>query len=105
MEINGTLSKKLDIESGVSKTGKEWIKQSIVIEQDTQYNKEIAVSFFGDKVKKLQDLIEGDKISVMINLSSREFNGKYYHNIDGYWISKLSNGVAKPMEKEDDLPF
>ena len=41
----------------------------------------------------------------MINLSSREFNGKYYHNIDGYWISKLSNGVAKPMEKEDDLPF
>ena len=41
----------------------------------------------------------------MINLSSREYNGKYYHNIDGYWLSKVSNGVVKPTENEGDLPF
>tara|TARA_R110000824_G_scaffold70976_2_gene181917 strand:- start:1722 stop:2039 length:318 start_codon:yes stop_codon:yes gene_type:complete len=105
MEITGKLIKKLDVESGVSKTGKEWQKQSILIGQNTEYNKEVAVSFFGDKIKSLRDIIEGDMVSVMINVSSREFKEKYYHNIDGYWISKVSNGVVPSKENEDDLPF
>ena len=34
MEITGKLIKKFDIESGISKAGKEWNKQSILIEQN-----------------------------------------------------------------------
>tara|TARA_R110000772_G_scaffold91005_2_gene187478 strand:- start:448 stop:765 length:318 start_codon:yes stop_codon:yes gene_type:complete len=105
MEIKGKLIKKLNLEKGTSKSGKEWQKQSILIEQNSEFNKEVVISFFGDKVQKLKDVIEGDVIDVMINLSSREYNGKYYHNIDGYWLSKVSNGVVKPTENEDDLPF
>jgi hypothetical protein len=105
MEINGKLIKKLERETGVSKTGKTWERQSIVIEQHKEFNKEVAISFFGDKITSLRDIIEGDTVSVMINLSSREYNDKYYHNIDGYWISKISNGVVPSMENEDDLPF
>ena len=105
MEINGKLIKKLERETGVSEAGKTWEKQYIVMEQNTKYNKEVAVCFFNDNVKSLRDIIEGDMVSVMINLSSREFKGKYYHNIDGYWISKVSNGVVPSKENEDDLPF
>jgi len=105
MEVTGKLVKKLDLETGTSKAGKEWQKQSIVIEQNSEFNKEVVISFFGDKVQKLKDVIEGDVIDVMINLSSIEYNGKYYHNIDGYWLSKVYNGVVKPTENEDDLPF
>ena len=89
MEINGKLIKKLDVESGMSKTGKEWRKQSILVEQSgTDYNKEVVISFFGDKMKSIRDVEEGSEVNVSINLSSREFNGKYYHNIDGWFIAK-----------------
>tara|TARA_R110001599_G_scaffold45055_2_gene133620 strand:- start:878 stop:1192 length:315 start_codon:yes stop_codon:yes gene_type:complete len=104
MEVTGKLVKKLDLESGISSSGKEWKKQSVLIEQNIEYNKEIAISFFGDKIKKIRDINEGDDVSVSVNLSSREFNGKYYHNIDGYWISKVSAEV-KSSENEEDLPF
>ena len=77
MKITGKLVQKLDKETGVSKSGKSWEKQSILIEQSgTEYNKEVVVSFFGDKVKKLRDIEEGSEVYVSINLSSREFKGK-----------------------------
>ena len=51
MEINGKLIEKFEIESGISKAGKEWQKQSILVEQNVDFNKEVVISFFGDKVR------------------------------------------------------
>ena len=97
MNVIGKLIKKLERETGVSKTGKTWEKQSIVVEQNADYNKEVVISFFGDKIKSIRDIEEGSDVNVSVNLSSREFNGKYYHNIDGWFIAKLGQetvGVA-----------
>ena len=105
MEIKGKLSKKLEKETGVSKSGKTWEKQSIMIEQSgTDYNKEVVISFFGDKIKSIRDIEEGSDVNVSVNLSSREFNGKYYHNIDGWFIAKVGQETVSPVN-EDDLPF
>jgi hypothetical protein len=104
MEITGKLIKKLDIEGGVSKAGKEWQKQSILVEQSgTDYNKEVVISFFGDKIKSLRDLQEGSEVVVSINLSSREYNGKYFHNIDGWFIAK--KGKETVGVTNDEMPF
>ena len=89
MDIIGKLVQKLEKETGVSKTGKTWEKQSILVEQHTDYNKEVVISFFGEKIKSIRDVEVGTDVSVSINLSSREYNGKYYHNIDGWFIAKL----------------
>jgi hypothetical protein len=115
MEITGKLIKKLDVESGISKAGKEWQKQSILVEQfGTDYNKEVVISFFGDKIKSIRDLEEGADVIVSINLSSREFNGKYYHNIDGWFIAKkgqetvgknLLDNKDTMQNGDTDLPF
>lgn len=103
MEIIGKLVKKLDRETGTSKSGKSWEKMSILIEQSgTEYNKEVVVSFFGDKVKSLRDIQEGSDVSVSINLSSREFKGKYYHNIDGWFIAKMGE---ETVVSNEDMPF
>ena len=102
MTVIGTLIKKYERETGVSKTGKTWEKQSILVEQaGTDYNKEVVISFFGDKIKNLKDIEEGTDINVSVNLSSREFNGKYYHNIDGWFIAKLGQETVS----ETDSPF
>ena len=103
MDVIGKLVQKLERETGVSKSGKTWEKQSIIIEQNTDYNKEVVISVFGDKIKSIRDIEVGSDVSVSINLSSREYNGKYYHNIDGWFCAKL--GQETVGASEEDLPF
>ena len=101
MDIIGKLVKKLDRETGVSNAGKSWEKQSVIVEQSgTDYNKEVVISFFGDKIKSLRDVEVGSDVSVSINLSSREYNGKYYHNIDGWFIAKLGQETVSPIDED-----
>ena len=104
MNVIGKLISKLERETGVSKSGKTWEKQAILVEQSgTDYNKEVVISFFGDKIKSIRDIEVGSDVSVSINLSSREYNGKYYHNIDGWFCAKL--GQETVGASEEDLPF
>jgi hypothetical protein len=108
MQITGKLIKKLDVETGTSKTGKEWQKQSILVEQfGTEFNKAVVISFFGEKMKSIRDIQEGSDINVSINLSSREYNGKYYHNIDGWFIAKTGEETVgdKFVTSDDEMPF
>jgi len=108
MEVTGKLVKKLDLETGTSKAGKEWQKQSIVIDTGGEFNNEVCVSAFGDKVGQMNKLEIGMDVSVLCNVYSREYNGKYYHNIDGYWFSNQSNASSDKIqngEAEQDMPF
>ena len=105
MEITGKLIKKFDIESGISKAGKEWNKQSILIEQNAEFNKEVVISAFGDKIQSIKNLQEGDNLKVLCNVYSREYNGRYFHNIDGYWFSKAEAEAEKIENDNEDLPF
>jgi len=106
LEIKGKITKRLPIEKGTSKAGKEWQKQSFVIDTSAQYNPEVCFSLFGDeKIAMLTSFKDGDDVSVAFNVSSREFNGKFYHNLDA-WKIDLSTQEAKAIEEEtDDLPF
>jgi hypothetical protein len=101
MKITGKLIKKLPLEKGVSKTGNEWKKQSILLEQNSEYNKEVVISFFGDKIDKLKNVELGNDLTILVNISSREYNGKYYHNIDGYWVA---DAVEEKVE-DNNMPF
>jgi hypothetical protein len=101
MDIIGKLVKKHERETGVSKSGKTWEKQSILVEQSsTDYNKEVVISFFGDKIKSIRDIEVGSDVSVSINLSSREYNGKYYHNIDGWFCAELGQETVSPIDED-----
>ena len=108
MEVSGKGVKKLAVESGISKSEKEWKKQVIVIDTGAEYNPEIAVQAFGDdKIKDLDKLNVGDSVLIKCNVSSREYNGKYFHNIDGYWFTKNTK-TEEPesvVAESDDLPF
>ena len=114
--VKGKLSRKLNIESGTSKAGKEWKKQSFLLDTGSQYNPEICFQLFGEeKIELLNHHNEGDQIEVSFNLSSKEFNGRYFHNIDAWRIENISNKESietespqefnSPANEEDDLPF
>ena len=105
MDVKGKLVKKLDVESGISKSEKVWKKQTVVIDTGAEYNPEIAITAFGDeKLRDLDKLSVGDSVLIKCNVSSREYNGRYFHNIDGYWFAKHTPEATTPVES-DDLPF
>ena len=109
LKITGKITSILDVETGTSKAGKEWQKQSFVIDTEAKFNPEVCFSLFGDKTDLLANVNKGDEVEVSFNVSSREFNGKYYHNLDAWRISKLSAEVsnvgAAPVEEDSGLPF
>ena len=104
MNVIGKLIKKLDVESGISKAGKEWRKQSILVKQSLPTgfeNKEnVVIEFFGDKMQSIRDVEEGSDVDVSVNLSSREYNGKYFHNIDGWACAKLGQETGGAIEED-----
>jgi hypothetical protein len=111
MEVNGKVVKKLAVESGISKSEKVWKKQTIVIDTGAEYNPEIAVTAFGDeKLTQMNKLDVGMEVKILCNISSKEYNGRYFHNIDGYHFSNVSNkpkGLDVHFEgtTPEDLPF
>ena len=116
LSVKGKLSRKLSDESGTSKAGKEWKKQSFLVDTGAQYNPEICFQLFGDeKIEILNHHNEGDQVEVSFNLSSKEYNGRYFHNIDAWRIENIGGTTASqnqdspefnaPSTEEDDLPF
>ncbi len=118
LAIKGRIKAILKVESGTSKVGKEWKKQSFVVDTGEQYNPDVCFNLFGeDKINMLSNFNEGQEVVVAFNVSSREFNGKYYHNIDAWKIHgedvKTPNTPHMPDLTDggnsvgdiDDLPF
>ena len=45
-------------------------------------------------------------VAIMCNIYSREYKGKYYHNIDGYHFSQQNDAVeADDFVTSDNTPF
>ena len=88
MEIEGRLEIKLAVQSGRSAKG-DWAKQEFVIEdQEGNFPTKACFSVWGaDKVKDLERYNVGDQIKVAFNISSREFNGKWYTDLRAWRIS------------------
>tara|TARA_R110000824_G_scaffold91131_2_gene222029 strand:+ start:1388 stop:1690 length:303 start_codon:yes stop_codon:yes gene_type:complete len=100
MILKGQFKKLLQKETGTSKAGKQWEKQSFVIDTGADYNAEICISTFGDQIDTIQNIKEGTQVEVSVNISSKEFNGKYYHNISSWKIEIQNQNV-----ETNDMPF
>ena len=86
MEIQGVLKQILKTESGTSKSGKTWQKQTIIIETADAYPKQIAVEVSEKALSRLQDYSEGMTITCSINIESREYNGKWFTSVKAWKI-------------------
>ena len=120
LQVKGKIQQILKPESGVSRAGKEWKKQEFVIETEEQFPRKICFTLFNDKVTLVNGLTSGEEVEVAFNIESREYNGKWFHNINAWKIDKPAeenmpepppefNIQDIPPEPEDDeandLPF
>jgi hypothetical protein len=81
LEIQGKLTQVLPIESGTSKSGKDWKQQTIIIEVGEQYPKKVAIDVSEKAISRLQDYQIGHIITCSINIESREYNGRWFTSI------------------------
>jgi hypothetical protein len=116
LRVTGKLIQINEIQSGVSKAGKEWKKQSFVIETQDQFPKKIAFDLFGDKLSLLDGIGQGQQLEVSFNLESREYNGRWFHNVNAWKVQPIQNNQPEtsvdnnqsndmPPEPGNDLPF
>ena len=113
LSIKGVLIKKNEIENIENKEGKKWTKQTFLIKTSAEYNNNICFQLFGEeKIKLLENYQLGENIEVSFNISSREYNNRYYHNIDAWKImpveDHLNHNIDEKLQannEEESLPF
>lgn len=102
-----------EVETGTGKNG-EWKKQNFVVDTGGQYPKQICFSAMGKTVEYSEKLKAGQQIDVDFDISSREYNGRWYTEAKAFKITQLSGTVTsasaeainpEPIEGNDSLPF
>lgn len=94
-------------------------REMVVIVEDGKYPQEINLEFVQDKVNLLDSLKPGQKVTVTFDIRGREYNGRYFNNLQGWKIVSSEDDNGKPVEDEpplaayvaqsgiddDDIPF
>jgi hypothetical protein len=102
MEIKGKLQFILPLTEGQGQKG-PWKKQEFVIETIDQFQKKICMNVWGERVDDLKKYKIGDIINCSMDISSREYNGKWYTDIRAWKIQRADGTGA--TKTNDDVPF
>ena len=97
-------------DSGFSK------REMVVTVEDGNYPQDINLEFVKDKAKLLDDLQRGQEVTVTFDIRGREYNGRYFNNLQGWKVSsetmdkqsKKNSTSAENLDQPDidsDIPF
>lgn len=92
LQITGTIIQKPELQSGTSKAGNPWQKQGYVLETITNFPRKIYFTFFGERVNQYP-LNIGDLVTVSFDIESREYNGRWYTDINAWKAEKADQGT------------
>lgn len=90
-------------------------REMVVIVEDGKYPQEINLEFVQDKVALLDNLQPGQTVTVSFDIRGREYNGRYFNNLQGWKIvteDDVAPGADAPPQDmppadayDDDIPF
>ena len=98
LELEGRIVRKLGVQTGTSARG-AWSKQEFIFEyQEGNYPTQVCMNVWGeDKVRELDKYQMNDRVKVSFNLSSREFNGRWYTDVRA-WRIEPAGAVQAPNQ-------
>ena len=117
LEITGKITKVLPLQKGTTKDGKEWQKQLFILDNNEKYNNIFCFEIFGEeKVQKFNQYNKvGDSVKVDFNVSTNEWNGKYFTSLQAWKVFKAdASEMPPPFEPapvnnldydSEDMPF
>lgn len=74
-------------------------REMVVIVEDGKYPQEINIEFVQDKVALLDSLQMGQEVTVTFDIRGREYNGRYFNNLQGWKIVTMG---AEPQNTADE---
>ena len=97
LELEGKIAQKQPVQSGTSARG-GWSKQEFVVEyQDGNFPTSAAFTAWGDdKVKELSKFQVGDAVKVSFNIRGREYNGRWYNDLQIWRIAPAGQAAPAP---------
>lgn len=119
MRTIGTKFALCDKQEGESAYG-FWMRATLVVNDSANQEKPLAIKVFGERqVKKLEEMKPGTMLEVKWHAESREFDGRWYTNLQADSIRELrvmrekdeattQEGQEQPPkapQTEEELPF
>ena len=90
-------------------------REMVVIVEDGKYPQEINLEFVQDKVALLDSLQPGQEVTVSFDIRGREYNGRYFNNLQGWKVVALGDEATAPPPDShypepsdfdgEDIPF
>ena len=92
-------------------------REMVVIVEDGKYPQEINIEFVQDKIALLDSLKVGQEVTVTFDIRGREYNGRYFNNLQGWKIVPMGEEPTITLEEQsppypapsdfedDDIPF
>ncbi len=90
-------------------------REMVVVVEDGKYPQEINLEFVQDKVALLDVLQPGQEVKVSFDIRGREYNGRYFNNLQGWKVQVLGDDAGGPPADshypapsdfgDDDIPF
>lgn len=103
-EIEGKLHKKFDTEK---KTESFQVRNFVILINDSGYENYIKFQLTQDRCDLIESVSEGTKIKVHFDLRGREWEGKYFTNLNA-WKLETADDVAPDEqwpEPDDEVFF
>lgn len=97
--IRGQVIAAGEIQQGVGKNGKQWQKQVLVVQSEGAYPKKVAFSIMNDKIAQANIQI-GNIVEAEVSIESREYNGKWYTDLNAYRVDNMSVGAPAPTYQQ-----
>jgi hypothetical protein len=119
-EVNGKLHKKYDTEN---KTDSFQAREFVIVVESGNYPQYVKFQLTQDRCAALDPFEEGQEMKVHFDLRGREWNGKYFTNLNAWRLENSSQAAAPPppaassdnvfptaddeptVAADDDLPF
>ena len=108
--IKGKMKLIADQRGGTASNGSEWKVITFVIETDDKYNPDVALKAGTKLFDVVKGIKKGTQVQVEYNLKSREYQGKWYTDVEAYKVTPLSATVTNKKDSlatndPPDLPF
>ena len=101
MEITGKVVRLGALTEGPSARG-PWRKQDLIIETEEQFPKTVCLTCWTNQIDEIQKFAPGQAIKAQIDLSSREFNGKWYTDVRVWRFDPV--GATAPAAAPEPAP-
>lgn len=101
MEIQGKIIEVQPVVSGTSeRTGREWSRQTAVLETQEQYSRQIAFDVTGaDRIAHFA-LQVGDVVTIDFDIASRKYNDRWFTSVSAWGCTKQAVNAPQTLFPE-----